>query len=64
MIALFRNLQIRSKLMVGYSLIFVIATLAGGGPLHQRKLLRRGWLPPPRGGGVTDHVTVEAVMAL
>ncbi len=34
MIALFRNLQIRSKLMVGYSLIFVIATLAGGAVIY------------------------------
>ena len=33
-------------------------------PLRHRKLLRSGLRSRTRGGGVTDHVTVEAVMAL
>ncbi len=34
MVAAFRNLQIRSKLLVGYTLIFIIAILAGGAVIY------------------------------
>ncbi|MCP4718226.1 MAG: HAMP domain-containing protein [Desulfobacteraceae bacterium] len=34
MVTFFRNLQIRSKLMVGYTLIFIISTLAGGAAVY------------------------------
>ncbi|MFH1154869.1 MAG: hypothetical protein V1793_13730 [Pseudomonadota bacterium] len=33
-IAFFRNLQIRSKLMMGYTLIFIMATLSGGSVIY------------------------------
>lgn len=34
MISFFRNLQIRSKLLGGYTLIFIMATLVGGGVIY------------------------------
>ena len=34
MFQFFRNLKIRSKLLGGYTLIFVLATLVGGGVIY------------------------------
>ncbi len=36
MVSFFRNLQIRSKLLVGYTLIFVLSTLSGGTAVYYR----------------------------